>query len=197
MQQEKPCLILVVDDEESVEAYINELLEHHDYDHVSFDNGEEALDFLSKHTDSVDLILSDIKMPCMDGIELAAKAAQIKPNIPIILISGYSDKLWEGMTAPNVKAVLDKQGRTFPATCPYNSLMSLTLRISLLVSGYSVPSCSAVPYVTLDMHRLIASSLSVVGFPHVIVPCSSSLPALLATACPSVCFIIIRDLRKK
>jgi two-component system cell cycle response regulator CpdR len=84
------------------------LLEHHDYDHVSFDNGEEALDFLSKHTDSVDLILSDIKMPRMDGIELAAKAAQIKPNIPIILISGYSDKLWEGMTAPNVKAVLDK-----------------------------------------------------------------------------------------
>lgn len=108
MQQEKPCLILVVDDEESVEAYIHELLERHDYDHVSFDNGEEALDFLSKHADSVDLILSDINMPRMDGIKLAAKAAQIKPDIPIILISGYSDKLWEGMTVPNVKAVLDK-----------------------------------------------------------------------------------------
>ena len=108
MQQEKPCLILVVDDEELIEVYIHELLERYDYDHVSFDNGEEALDFFSKHTDSVDLILSDIKMPRMDGIELAAKAAQIKPNIPVILISGYSDKLWEGMTAPNVKAVLDK-----------------------------------------------------------------------------------------
>src|SRR5512139_1672880 len=71
VQQEKPCLILVVDDEESVEAYIHELLERHDYDHVSFDNGEEALDFLSKHADSVDLILSDINMLRMDGIELA------------------------------------------------------------------------------------------------------------------------------
>jgi CheY-like chemotaxis protein len=108
MQPEKPCLILTVDDNEHVEACIEELLERYDYDYVSFDNGKEALDFLSKHSDSVDLILSDIKMPGIDGIELATKAMQIKGNIPIILISGYSEKLREGMTAPNVKAVLDK-----------------------------------------------------------------------------------------
>jgi CheY-like chemotaxis protein len=104
----EPSLILIVDDEEQIASYIQELLNRYGYLHVSFDNGEDVLDFLSAHADSVDLIITDIKMPGINGIELATKAAQIKPDIPVILITGYTDKLWEGITAPNVAAALEK-----------------------------------------------------------------------------------------
>jgi Response regulator containing CheY-like receiver domain and AraC-type DNA-binding domain len=55
----------------------------------SFENGEKALQFLS--VNEVDVVLTDIKMPVMDGLVLAKKLKAIKPNISIIFLSGYQD----------------------------------------------------------------------------------------------------------
>lgn len=111
MDSNQPCLILVVDDEKEFEEYIETLLQRRGYDHVSFVNSCQALDFVKNHREEVDIIISDIKMPGIDGIDLARKAADIKKDIAIILVSGYSDELAKSETIPNVKTVLDKPVR--------------------------------------------------------------------------------------
>lgn len=53
---------------------------------VEFSNGKDAVDYVKNN--DVDLILMDIKMPIMDGIEATKLIKQVKPTIPIIVISG-------------------------------------------------------------------------------------------------------------
>lgn len=58
-------------------------------------DGAEALAIIEKHP-QIDTVLSDIMMPGMSGIELAERIAQIRPDLPIVLMTGYSDKLEAG-----------------------------------------------------------------------------------------------------
>lgn len=55
-------------------------------------DGAEALDVLVKSGGAFDLLLTDIKMPIMDGIALALSAARDYPNLPIVLMTGYADQ---------------------------------------------------------------------------------------------------------
>jgi two-component system cell cycle response regulator CpdR len=102
------CHILVVDDEEQVEEYIREVLTQRGYNSTSFCDPLQALDYFIENADNVDLVVSDIVMPEIDGIQLAQRVAEIRQDTPIILLSGYSDKLVDGASLPNVKALLDK-----------------------------------------------------------------------------------------
>ncbi len=108
VEPKKGCSILVVDDEAEFVEYVETLLRRQGYGHTSFSDSRRALEFFSTHSESVDIIVSDIRMPGIDGIELARRAARIKKDISIILVSGYSEKLVEGSSLPNVKALLDK-----------------------------------------------------------------------------------------
>jgi CheY-like chemotaxis protein len=108
MGQQKICLIVVVDDEKQVEEYIQAVLGRLGYDQVSFYDPEKAIEYLSQNAGRVDLIVSDILMPGIDGLELARKAAEIKPDVPVILLSGYSEKLPDAIALSNVKSVLHK-----------------------------------------------------------------------------------------
>lgn len=107
---EKRCIILVVDDEELMGSYIEEVLRRGSYEHVAFTEPEKALEFLAWNADKVDLIISDIKMPGMNGIALAREAAGIKADIPVVLLSAYESGSIDidAATLPNVKAVLEK-----------------------------------------------------------------------------------------
>lgn len=105
---QRRCVVLVVDDEKMMEEFIEELLQSRGYEHVSFTDPAEAIRFLARNADRIDLMISDIRMPVIDGIELAKKAVEIKNDIPIILLSGYSEKLPQAATIPNVRAVLEK-----------------------------------------------------------------------------------------
>ncbi len=91
-----------------VEEYIEELLKAEGYEHASFTDPVEAIRYLAQNADRIDLLISDIRMPVVDGFELAKKAVEIKGGIGIILLSGYSEKLPQAATLPNVRAVLDK-----------------------------------------------------------------------------------------
>ncbi len=106
--EQKECLILVLDDQEVVEEYVQEVLGRKGFRSVSFSDPLKALDYFQKNAKTIDLVLSDVVMPEMNGVELATKIAKINMNTPVILFSGYSDKLINGIPLQNVKAVIEK-----------------------------------------------------------------------------------------
>jgi PAS domain S-box-containing protein len=83
-------IILVVDDEKSLAAMAAEILESHGYRVFTANSGIDALKILEQ--EPVDLVLSDIVMPGMDGYQLATQIAQQYPAIKIQLTSGYTDQ---------------------------------------------------------------------------------------------------------
>lgn len=83
--------ILVVDDEESLLELSSQILSTHGYTTHKANNGEDALKILEQH--HIDLLLSDVIMPKMDGLQLAKKARKLNPELKIQLISGFSDNI--------------------------------------------------------------------------------------------------------
>jgi len=79
--------ILVTDDEKSIRNSLREILEFEGYEISEAENGSEALKLIEKN--HVDLMILDIKMKGMDGIEVLQKAKGLKPELPVIMISGH------------------------------------------------------------------------------------------------------------
>jgi len=79
--------ILIIDDERAIRSTLREILEYEDYQVLDIDNGVEGLEIIKK--DEVDLVLCDIKMSRMDGMEVLSEALNIKPDLPFIMISGH------------------------------------------------------------------------------------------------------------
>jgi two-component system, cell cycle sensor histidine kinase and response regulator CckA len=86
-------LVLVVDDEQMLEQYIQAVLAKYGYVSQSFTDPVKALEFFEERHDLVDLIITDIKMPVIDGLELARRAKTIKPDVPIVFVSSDPQKL--------------------------------------------------------------------------------------------------------
>ncbi len=82
-----PLSILVVDDEEAVRELLTWMLQDAGHSVHEACDGRQALDFLEEHG-RVDLILSDVNMPCMDGMELSRNVRAVWPGLPVLLISG-------------------------------------------------------------------------------------------------------------
>ena len=80
--------LLVVDDDPEVRVIVAEFLEDFGYHVVQATGGAEALEILAQ-TPDLRMIISDIRMPDMSGIELADIATQRQRDLKIILISGY------------------------------------------------------------------------------------------------------------
>ncbi len=80
--------ILIVDDDPEVRSIVAEFLEDLGYDVLQARGGAQALD-LQERTSNLRMIITDIRMPDMSGIELANLAAQRQKDLKIILISGY------------------------------------------------------------------------------------------------------------
>ncbi|MEW6049883.1 MAG: response regulator [Candidatus Zixiibacteriota bacterium] len=79
--------ILVVDDELLIRDLLYDFFSGQGWQIAVAENGEKALEIL--HDRSVDLVLSDIKMPQMDGLALTAELKQEYPSIPVILMTGF------------------------------------------------------------------------------------------------------------
>jgi PAS domain S-box-containing protein len=82
--------ILVVDDEEAIRQLTRQTLETSGYRTLAASNGAEALVVLAEHTGEIDLVLTDMMMPVMDGAALAAELAQSHPDLAIIATSGLN-----------------------------------------------------------------------------------------------------------
>jgi PAS domain S-box-containing protein len=83
--------ILLVDDEEMVVAVASEMLHALGYEVISMQRGSEALALFRTQPDRFNLLITDQTMPGMIGMDLAAEVLRIKPGIPIILCTGFSD----------------------------------------------------------------------------------------------------------
>lgn len=83
-----PVKILIVDDEENIRFLYEQELIDEGYETVLARDGKECLDQVKK--ESPDLIILDIRMPRMDGLEAIGKIIDIDKNIPIIINSAYS-----------------------------------------------------------------------------------------------------------
>lgn len=80
--------ILLAEDEDAMRAYLARALQNAGYDVVGVDRGTEALPLLER--EHFDLLLSDIVMPEMDGIELAQRCAEISPHTKVMFITGFA-----------------------------------------------------------------------------------------------------------
>ena len=80
--------LMVVDDDPEVRVIVAEFLEDFGYDVLQASSGAEALEILASAPD-LRMIITDIRMPDMSGIELASEATQRHEDLKIILISGY------------------------------------------------------------------------------------------------------------
>jgi two-component system cell cycle response regulator CpdR len=80
--------ILLAEDEEAMRVYLARALENAGYDVVAVDRGTAAIPYLTH--EHFDLLLTDIVMPEMDGIELAQRCAEIRPETKVIFITGFA-----------------------------------------------------------------------------------------------------------
>jgi two-component system cell cycle sensor histidine kinase/response regulator CckA len=82
--------VLVVDDETAVRRFAVRVLQRDGYDVLEAADGHEALEMLRSGQATVDLIVSDIVMPRVNGVELMQAVAESHPQIPVVLMSGYA-----------------------------------------------------------------------------------------------------------
>ena len=80
--------LLVVDDEPVIARVVSEQLRRLGYLVTSVNDPEEALELVAEDPDDFDLLLTDLQMPRMDGVELAARVARLRPELPVVLSTG-------------------------------------------------------------------------------------------------------------
>lgn len=80
--------ILLAEDDESMRGFLERALARAGYDVISFANGADAFERLKE--EPFTLLLTDIVMPVMDGIELARRASELDPELKIMFITGFA-----------------------------------------------------------------------------------------------------------
>jgi signal transduction histidine kinase len=93
--------ILLVDDEPSIVEITCEVLESLGYDALGISDPKEALALLGRDPSRFDLVITDLTMPGMSGDALAARMLELRPGLPIVLVTGYR----EAMTREKVRSL--------------------------------------------------------------------------------------------
>jgi len=81
--------VLVVDDEPSVTGMLRIVLESAGHEVVATERSDEAATWLAEPDHHFDLMISDIRMKPLDGIELLRRARRLRPSLPVILVTAY------------------------------------------------------------------------------------------------------------
>jgi CheY-like chemotaxis protein len=88
-----PSTILVVEDDDIVRMLIVDVLEELEFKVLEADGSEQALEILEVLDQRIDLMMTDVGLPGMDGRELADKARALRPALPIMFASGYAENI--------------------------------------------------------------------------------------------------------
>jgi CheY-like chemotaxis protein len=91
--------ILFVDDELAITDMCNSMLADLGYQVRTFCDGAEALDLFQEQSGQFDLVITDLCMPTMNGVQLACRIKEIRPDVPIILCTGYVTSTTEEMVS--------------------------------------------------------------------------------------------------
>ena len=83
--------VLLAEDQSSIRTVLREFLESEGYKILEAQNGNDALEIAKHYTGSIDVLVTDVIMPQLRGIELANRVTEIYPGISVILMSGYSE----------------------------------------------------------------------------------------------------------
>jgi len=84
--------ILLAEDDESMRAFIERALLKAGYEVTSFANGREAFDIAARHPGRIHLLITDLIMPEMGGVDLAARMRSLNPAPAVLFMSGYNDR---------------------------------------------------------------------------------------------------------
>jgi len=84
--------ILLTEDDDAVRSFVKRALELDGHTVSVAEDGGEAVEVLTREEGGFDLLVSDIKMPVMDGIALALHTARDFPDMPILLMTGFADQ---------------------------------------------------------------------------------------------------------
>ncbi|RON51444.1 response regulator [Pseudomonas frederiksbergensis] len=88
-----PSIILVVEDDAIVRMLIVDVLEELEFKVLEADGSEQALEFLNDEDQYINLMMTDVGLPVMDGRELATQARMLRPELPILFASGYAESI--------------------------------------------------------------------------------------------------------
>lgn len=88
-----PATILVVEDDAIVRMLIVDVLEELEFNVLEADGSEQALGLLDDRNQHIDLMMTDVGLPVMDGRELATRARDLRPELPILFASGYAESI--------------------------------------------------------------------------------------------------------
>jgi len=86
--------IVLAEDEPGVRRYVRVILQQHGYVVLEAKNGRDAIEVARQYTGPIHLLLADAVMPEMGGIELSAQFSSVRPGVPVLCMSGYSDRVW-------------------------------------------------------------------------------------------------------
>jgi len=101
--------ILIVDDEEDIVLMEEQILKHLGYQVVTHTSSIEALEAFCKTPDKFDMVITDMAMPSMPGDRLAIELIKIRPDIPILLCTGFSETMSEEkVTSVGIKGFVMK-----------------------------------------------------------------------------------------
>jgi CheY-like chemotaxis protein len=104
----RPLRVLVVDDEEPIRRYVDRVLRQGGYQTVLAENGAAALR-LASASEPFDLLLTDLNMPEIDGEKLARQLRAEYGHLPVLFLTGYSDRLFnERVVLADGEAFLEK-----------------------------------------------------------------------------------------
>ena len=99
--QKNSEMIMVAEDNAVVGSLLKHSLEKVGYQVLYAENGERALGIAEQHPGNIDLLVTDVVMPQMGGLELAAQLVGIRPTIAVLFISGHSDELVDNFATPD------------------------------------------------------------------------------------------------
>jgi two-component system cell cycle sensor histidine kinase/response regulator CckA len=121
----RPLRVLVVDDEELVRKFVERVMREAGYETATASDGPEALEVVAK-LETFDILVTDVMMPQMTGDELARQIRVSTPEIKVLYLTGFSDRLFkEKVTLWADEAFLDKP----------SSVKGLLEAVSLLLFG--------------------------------------------------------------
>lgn len=90
---ESQPLVLVVDDELAIREAVRDILEISDVESLLAADGYQAIELFQKQSDRIRLIILDLRMPRMNGIETYHALRSINADVPVILSSGYDERV--------------------------------------------------------------------------------------------------------
>ena len=121
-----PPHILVVDDEDGIRELVLKILRRHGYRVLEAANGEDALAICREHSRAIDLLITDMVMPKMNGRELARRLVEERPGMPVLFMSGYLDNRFDSMAGEAPPAFMQKPFAPFELTGRVRDMLDTT-----------------------------------------------------------------------